>query len=63
MSDVTTTGTEPAAQRKRELLAKLLREKAGKEIKTGPLSYGQRALSFMYQLVQYHVRFARTRGP
>ncbi|MEK6250309.1 MAG: amino acid adenylation domain-containing protein, partial [Planctomycetales bacterium] len=50
MSDATETGTERSAEEKRELLARLLKERANKDIKTGPLSFGQRALWFMYQL-------------
>lgn len=50
MSDVIKKGDEQSAEQKRALLEKLLKEKACKEIKSGPLSYGQRALWFMYQI-------------
>ena len=38
------------AEQKRELLAKLLQEKAQQETVSSPLSYGQSALWFVYQL-------------
>ena len=49
-------------QEKRELLKQLLQEKAGKANTVSPLSYGQRALWFLYQLAPesaaYNVSFA-----
>lgn len=50
MSEVATTNEEHSPEKKRALLEKLLKEKARKNIKPGSLSYGQRALWFMYQI-------------
>ena len=50
MSEVATTNEEQSPEKKRALLEKLLKEKARKNIKSGSLSYGQRALWFMYQI-------------
>src|SRR5262245_44579559 len=38
------------ADQKRQLLATLLHRQARDEVRTAPLSYGQRALWFVYQL-------------
>lgn len=50
MSDAADIPPAPTPQSQRELLARLLHEKARREIRTSPLSYGQRALWFLYQL-------------
>ncbi len=50
MSDVVKSTDKQSAEQKRALLEKLLKEKAEKQAKSGPLSYGQRALWFMYQI-------------
>ncbi|MEE2781457.1 MAG: amino acid adenylation domain-containing protein [Planctomycetota bacterium] len=50
MSDVVKSSDSQSAEQKRALLEKLLKEKAEKQSKTGSLSYGQRALWFMYQI-------------
>ena len=50
MSDVVKSTGKQSAEQKRALLEKLLKEKADQQIKSGPLSYGQRALWFMYQI-------------
>lgn len=47
MSDST---AKLAAEERRKLLARLLEEKARRQATTAPLSYGQRALWFLYQL-------------
>ncbi len=56
------TSTDLTPEKKRELLAKLLREKAAKEIQTSSLSHSQRALWFVYQLdkksAAYNVMYA-----
>ena len=53
---------ELSSERKRELLAELLKAKAREEKTTGPLSYGQRALWFVYQLdkqsAAYNIMYA-----
>src|SRR5688500_16375515 len=41
---------EMSADRKRELLSQLLQKKARETVKESPLSHGQRALWFVYQL-------------
>ena len=50
MSDVVKSTENQSAEQKRALLEKLLKEKAEQQAKTGSLSYGQRALWFMYQI-------------
>ena len=50
MSDVMKPSEKQSAEQKRALLEKLLKEKAEQQTKTGSLSYGQRALWFMYQI-------------
>jgi len=50
MSDVVKPTGKQSAEQKRALLEKMLKEKADQQIKSGPLSYGQRALWFMYQI-------------
>ena len=68
MSDATRPVAGLSAQEKRELLKQLLQEKANKAKAVAPLSYGQRALWFLYQLAPdsaaYNVTFAvRVRSP
>ncbi len=50
------------AEQKRELLAKLLKQKAGQQIVESPLAYGQQALWFLYQMDRnssaYNVMYA-----
>ncbi|MDP7268040.1 MAG: amino acid adenylation domain-containing protein [Pirellulales bacterium] len=50
MSEAVSANDKQSPQQKRALLEKLLKEKARKETQSGALSYGQRALWFMYQI-------------
>ncbi|MBI3244199.1 MAG: amino acid adenylation domain-containing protein [Chloroflexi bacterium] len=62
MSDASQSIAALSPQEKRELLKQLLQEKANKARAASPLSYGQRALWFVYQLAPesaaYNVSFA-----
>jgi amino acid adenylation domain-containing protein len=44
-----TSGSLPSSQQKRELLTSLLRQRAAETTSSHPLSYGQKALWFLYQ--------------
>ncbi len=54
--------TPVSMQRKRDLLAELLRQKARERVSVAPLSYGQKALWFLYRTAPdsaaYHVSFS-----
>ena len=62
MSDVVKSTEKQSAEQKRALLEKLLKEKAEQQTKSGSLSYGQRALWFMYQIDRkssaYNIKYA-----
>ncbi|NIP84071.1 MAG: non-ribosomal peptide synthetase, partial [Planctomycetales bacterium] len=67
MSNTTDTAGSMTPEQKRELLARLLQEKARQEVVCSPLSYGQRSLWFMYQLdptsAAYNIMYAARLRP
>lgn len=68
MSIVSDRSVAYSGQEKRQLLARILEKKAQRETLVAPLSYGQKALYFLYRSVPdsaaYHVAFtARVRSP